>query len=334
MKNDFANESLIKTNWKYEEILDLFATPFLELVYQAKTIHRQFFPEAKIQLSTLLSIKTGSCPENCKYCPQSAHYKTGVEKQDLMDVATIMEYAKKAKEQGVTRFCMGASWRDLPDRELHKITDIVKQVKGLGLETCVTLGMVTKPQAQTLKDAGLDYYNHNIDTSKEFYDNIITTRTYEERINTIHNIRDSGINVCCGGIIGMGESIEDRAKMLLELCNFDPHPESVPINMLMKVAGTPLGKNEDVDIFDFIKTIAIARILMPRSMVRLSAGRVNMSEEAQALCFMAGANSIFYGEEKLLTTPNPSKDSDIILMNKLQIKTYEQQSKDSHAAMA
>ncbi|AZL16075.1 biotin synthase BioB [Rickettsiales endosymbiont of Stachyamoeba lipophora] len=302
--------------WTKQQVLKLFELPFLDVMHKAHQVHREHFPKQDIQISTLFSIKTGSCPEDCKYCPQSAHYNTAVKKESLMDINIILEQAKFAKINGAERFCMGAAWRSLHDRDLPQITEIIKQVKLLGLETCLTLGMLTKKQASILNNAGLDYYNHNLDTSENYYKEIITTRTYADRLETLQNVRDAGIKVCCGGIIGMGEKLEDRADLLVTLANLDPYPESVPINLLVKVKGTPLGNSKDIDIFEFIKTIAAARIIMPKARVRLSAGRNNMSEEAQVLCFMAGANSIFYGA-KLLTTKNPEMEKDLNLLKKL-----------------
>ncbi len=308
----------LKHDWKVEEILKLFALPFNDLVFKAAEVHRANHEANKVQISTLLSIKTGSCPENCKYCPQSAHYNTGLEKESLMEISKILEAAKNAKEAGASRFCMGAAWRNLHDRDVKNICEIVDAVKKTGLETCMTLGMLTDDQSKKLKEAGLDYYNHNIDSSEEFYSEIITTRNFEDRLNTLKNVREAGLNVCSGGIVGMGEKLEDRAKMLIILANLPKHPQSVPINMLVKVKGTPLDKVEDLDQFDFIRTIAVARIMMPQSVVRLSAGRENMNEQTQALCFLAGANSIFYGE-KLLTTSNPEMEKDRELFKKLGI---------------
>ncbi len=303
-----------------EEILKLFALPFNDLMFKAAEIHRQFHNPNAVQISTLLSIKTGSCPENCKYCPQSAHYNTGLEKESLMAIDKILEAANAAKEAGASRFCMGAAWRNLHDRDVEKICHIVDEVKKTGLETCMTLGMLTDSQSKKLKEAGLDYYNHNIDTSPEFYSEIITTRSFEDRLNTLKNVREAGLNVCSGGIVGMGEAREDRAKMLIVLANLPQHPQSVPINMLVRVAGTPLAEEQEqeLDPFEFIRTIAVARIMMPKSVVRLSAGRENMNEQTQALCFLAGANSIFYGE-KLLTTSNPEMERDRNLFKKLGI---------------
>ena len=312
------HNSQIRHDFEVTEILQLFALPFSDLIFKAAEIHRQFHDQNKVQISTLLSIKTGSCPENCKYCPQSAHYNTGLEKESLMALDKILDAAKSAKEAGASRFCMGAAWRNLHDRDVEKICAIVDEVKKTGLETCMTLGMLTDSQSKKLKEAGLDYYNHNIDTSPEFYSEIITTRSFEDRLNTLKNVREAGLNVCSGGIVGMGEERIDRAKMLIVLANLPQHPQSVPINMLVKVAGTPMDKIEELDQFEFIRTIAVARIMMPKSAVRLSAGRENMNEQTQALCFLAGANSIFYGE-KLLTTSNPEMENDKKLFEKLGI---------------
>lgn len=320
-------ETKTRHNWQTTEVQELFAMPFMELLFKAATIHRENFNAAEIQVSTLLSIKTGSCPEDCKYCPQSAHYNTGLAKESLIDVNAVVSAAKNAKESGATRFCMGAAWREVSDRDLPKITQMISQVKELGLETCVTLGMVKQNQLEQLKDSGLDYYNHNIDTSPEYYGNIITTRTFEDRLQTLENIRNAGLKTCCGGIVGLGETSDDRAGMLQTLANLPTHPESVPINLLVKVEGTPLSANDAVDPLDFVRTIAVARIMMPKSFVRLSAGREGMSDELQALCFMAGANSIFYGE-KLLTTANPDKDKDIELLSRLGLKIMSHQQEE------
>jgi len=306
------------TNQQLQRALDLFDLPFNDLLFEAAAVHRQNHCHNKVQISTLLSIKTGSCPENCKYCPQSAHYDTGLEKQSLLAIEQIKQAAIDAKKSGASRFCMGAAWRNLHDRDVENICNIVAEVKSLGLETCMTLGMLTQQQSIALKNAGLDYYNHNIDSSPEFYEQIITTRKFNDRLETLQNVREAGLNVCSGGIVGMGETRQDRAKMLLILANLPKPPESVPINMLVKVAGTPLQNSEDLDHFEFIKTIAVARILMPASKIRLSAGRQQMSEQTQALCFFAGANSIFYGE-KLLTTDNPQALQDQQLFAKLGI---------------
>ncbi|HEJ9638803.1 TPA: biotin synthase BioB [Proteus mirabilis] len=302
--------------WTLKEARALFDMPFLDLVFQAQQVHRQHFDPSQIQVSTLLSIKTGACPEDCKYCAQSARYKTGLEKERLMEVQQVIESAKKAKAAGSTRFCMGAAWRNPHERDMPYLEQMVKEVKALGMETCMTLGKLDDSQASRLAQAGLDFYNHNLDTSPEFYGSIITTRTYQDRLDTLDKVRNAGIKVCSGGILGLGEEVKDRAAMLVQLANLPQPPESVPINMLAKIKGTPLADNEDVDPFDFIRTIAVARIMMPRSYVRLSAGREQMSEQTQAFCFMAGANSIFYGC-KLLTTTNPTEDKDHRLFRKL-----------------
>ncbi|HAU5010510.1 TPA: biotin synthase BioB [Proteus mirabilis] len=302
--------------WTLKEARALFDMPFLDLVFQAQQVHRQHFDPSQIQVSTLLSIKTGACPEDCKYCAQSARYKTGLEKERLMEVQQVIESAKKAKAAGSTRFCMGAAWRNPHERDMPYLEQMVKEVKALGMETCMTLGKLDDSQASRLAQAGLDFYNHNLDTSPEFYGSIITTRTYQDRLDTLDKVRNAGIKVCSGGILGLGEEVKDRAAMLVQLANLPQPPESVPINMLAKIKGTPLADNEDVDPFDFIRTIAVARIMMPRSYVRLSAGREQMSEQTQAFCFMAGANSIFYGC-KLLTTTNPTEDKDHQLFRKL-----------------
>jgi biotin synthase len=321
-------ENTTRHNWQAAEVEQLFAMPFNDLVFKAASIHRRNFDPNEVQVSTLLSIKTGACPEDCKYCPQSAHYDTGLKKEPLIDVSAVVAEAKKAKEAGSSRFCMGAAWRSLNDRDLPKVAEIISAVKDLGLETCVTLGMAKQEQLQQLKDAGLDYYNHNIDTSEEYYKEIITTRTYDDRLQTLENIRNSGLKTCCGGIVGMGEQVEDRAKMLVTLANLPQQPESVPINMLVKVEGTPLDIVGEIDHFDFIRTIAVARIMLPKSYVRLSAGREKMNDQMQALCFLAGANSIFYGE-KLLTTPNPSENEDKELFKRLGINLQSNDTVDS-----
>ncbi|RIZ56736.1 biotin synthase BioB [Vibrio sp. PID23_8] len=312
----------VRHNWTHAEVRDLMEKPFMDLLFEAQLVHRQYQQTNHVQVSTLLSIKTGACPEDCKYCPQSARYATDIEKERLMEVERVLDAAQKAKNAGSTRFCMGAAWKNPKERDMLHLTDMIKGVKGMGLETCMTLGMLTPEQAKQLANAGLDYYNHNLDTSPEFYGNIITTRTYQDRLDTLSHVRDAGMKICSGGIIGMGESANDRAGLLVELANLPVHPESVPINMLVKVKGTPLEEVDDVEPFDFIRLIAIARIMMPQSAVRLSAGRENMNEQMQALCFMAGANSVFYGC-KLLTTPNPSEDKDMMLFNKLGINRQE-----------
>lgn len=313
----------IRHDWTREELGALYARPFADLLFEAQTIHRRHFKANEVQVSTLLSIKTGGCPEDCGYCSQSAYHKSGVKAEKLMDVCAVLAEAKKAKEAGATRFCMGAAWRAPKDRDLDAVCEMVAEVKALGLETCATLGMLSCTQAGKLKQAGLDYYNHNIDTSPEHYKEIITTRTFDDRLNTLSAVREAGIHVCCGGIVGMGESAADRIGMIHSLCTLPQHPESVPINLLMKVDGTKLAEAPPLDVFDFVRTIALARISMPASFVRLSAGREHMSEEAQALCFLAGANSIFYGE-KLLTTRNPDADKDRALFAKLGITAMKQ----------
>lgn len=308
----------LRHDWTVEQVNELFQRPFMDLVFMAQSIHRQHFDPNQVQVSTLLSIKTGACPEDCKYCPQSARYDTGLEKERLLEVEKVLTEAKKAKAAGSTRFCMGAAWKNPKDRDLPYIEEMVKGVKALGLESCMTLGMLNEQQAERLADAGLDYYNHNLDTSPEYYDQIITTRTYQDRLDTLDHVRNSGMKVCSGGIVGLGESANDRSGLLVQLANMPKHPESVPINKLVKVQGTPLENVDDLDEFEFIRTIAVARIMMPQSHVRLSAGREKMNEQTQALCFMAGANSIFYGC-KLLTTPNPEENADMKLFNKLGI---------------
>ena len=305
-------------NWLKEEVMELFSLPFSDLIFRAAQIHRQFHNPNKIQISILANIKSGACPEDCKYCPQSAHYNTELPIEPFMELEKVIAAAKSAKQEGATRFCMGAAWRQLHNRDLERVCQMIAAVKNLGLESCVTLGMVNQEQSAKLKNAGLDYYNHNIDSSPEFYEKIISTRNFSDRLQTLENIREAGINVCCGGIIGMGEEVQDRAGMLLTLANLPQHPQSVPINMLVKVKGTPLENVADLDEFDLIKTIAVARILLPKSVVRLSAGRINLNEQSQALCFFAGANSIFYGE-KLLTTKNPQSQKDLALFAKLGI---------------
>jgi biotin synthase len=314
-----SSETAIRQDWTRNEVLALFNQPFNDLVFQAQVVHRQHFDPNEVQLSTLLSIKTGACPEDCKYCPQSSRYDTGLEKEKLMAVEQVIKEARAAKATGATRFCMGAAWRSPKDKDLPYVAEMVREVKSLGMETCMTLGMLKEGQAQMLADAGLDYYNHNLDTSPEYYGEIITTRTYEDRLDTLGNVRKAGMKVCAGGIVGMGEGEKDRAGLLMQLANLPQQPESVPINMLVKVAGTPLDQEEDLDPFEFIRTIAVARIMMPKSHVRLSAGREEMNDQMQAMAFMAGANSIFYCE-KLLTTPNPKANKDMELLERLGIK--------------
>jgi biotin synthase len=327
-------QSQIRHNWTLTEVNRLFQMPFNDLLFQAQTIHREHFDPNEVQVSTLLSIKTGACPEDCKYCPQSARYDTGLEKERLLEVEKVIETAKQAKAAGSTRFCMGAAWRNPKARDMHYLVSMIEGVKALGLETCMTLGMLDREQALALKQAGLDYYNHNLDTSPEFYGEIITTRTYQDRLDTLHNVREAGMNVCSGGIVGMGEQANDRSGLLMQLANLDHHPESVPINMLVKVQGTPLQDQDDLDPFEFVRTIAVARIMMPKSYVRLSAGREAMNEQMQAMCFMAGANSIFYGC-KLLTTPNPETDTDMQLFKRLGINAEKTRdySDEAHEAV-
>jgi biotin synthase len=303
-----------------KDVLALFELPFSELVHRAQTVHRQHFDPAALQLSTLLSVKTGGCPEDCAYCPQSRRFQTGVEDEPLLALDEVIQHAKAAKAQGATRFCMGAAWRGPKDRDLDKIVPFISEVKKLGLETCVTLGMLKPGQAERLRDAGLDYYNHNLDTSPEFYGEIISTRTYDDRLETLERVRGAGIHVCCGGIVGMGESRRDRAAMISQLSRLEPYPESVPINALTAVEGTPLANQDKIDELEFVRTIAAARIAMPKAWVRLSAGRESMSDAVQALCFLAGANSVFYGE-KLLTTGNPQIKADQNLFSRLGLKT-------------
>jgi biotin synthase len=313
---------LVRNDWTREEIRALFALPFPDLMFEAQRIHRAHFDPGEVQISTLLSIKTGGCPEDCAYCPQSAKYDTGVRAEKLMSVPAVLAEARAAKAGGASRFCMGAAWREPKDRDVENVCAMIEGVKALGLETCATLGMLTRKQAQRLKQSGLDYYNHNLDTSPEFYGEIITTRTYKDRLDTLDAVREAGINVCCGGIVGMGEGEDDRVGMIATLASLPVHPESVPINMLVQVEGTPLMGEKKLDPLEFVRTVAVARIAMPKSVVRLSAGREDMSEETQALCFLAGANSIFYGP-KLLTTPNPGRDRDMALLDKLGLRPME-----------
>jgi len=315
-----SNKFEVRHNWKLEEVKALFDLPFNDLMFEAQTVHRQHFNANEVQVSTLLSIKTGACPEDCKYCSQSARYKTDIDKERLLEIEKVLQAAQKAKEMGSTRFCMGAAWRNPKERDMPYVLDMVKGVKALGLETCMTLGMLSEDQAGQLQTAGLDYYNHNLDTSPEHYNNIITTRTFQDRLDTLSNVRTAGMKVCSGGIVGLGEKALDRSSLLAQLANLSPQPESVPINMLVKVEGTPLSNVDDLESFDFIRCIAVARIMMPKSHVRLSAGRSAMNEQMQSLCFLAGANSIFYGC-KLLTAENPETNQDIELFNKLGINT-------------
>ncbi len=316
MTDDTANA--IRHDWTSGEAEALFALPFTDLIFRAQVLHRRYFDAATVQMSSLLSIKTGGCPEDCAYCPQSAHAETGIKAEKLMAVDAVLAEARRARDAGATRYCMGAAWRSPRDRDLDPVCAMIEGVRAMGMETCVTLGMLTGEQAKRLKGAGLEYYNHNLDTSEGFYSEIITTRTYQDRLDTLREVRDAGIKVCCGGILGMGESTLDRAEMLVTLANLCPHPESVPINMLIRVKGTPLEGAAAPDPLDFVRTIAAAKIMMPASTVRLSAGREEMSDETQALCFLAGAGSIFVGE-KLLTTPNPEQDRDAGLFRRLGI---------------
>ncbi|MGH8744612.1 MAG: biotin synthase BioB [Burkholderiales bacterium] len=302
--------------WRTDEVEALFKLPFNDLIYRAQQVHRQHFDANAVQLSTLLSIKTGGCPEDCAYCPQAARYRTGVAEEDILPVADVVEAARSAKNKGATRFCMGAAWRGPKQKDLDKVIEMIKAVRDLGMETCATLGLLKEGQAQQLREAGLDYYNHNLDTARDFYGEIITTREYEDRLNTLQRVRGAGIHVCCGGIVGMGETRRSRAALIAQLASLDPYPESVPINNLVQVEGTPLYGAEPIDPLEFVRTIACARITMPTAMVRLSAGRSQMPESMQALCFLAGANSIFYGE-KLLTTGNPEMQQDQALLDKL-----------------
>lgn len=319
-ENSLNTDQSLRHDWHAEEVEALYNLPFADLMYRAQTVHRENFDPNSVQVSTLLSIKTGGCAEDCGYCPQSAHHESAVKAEPLMPLDKVLESAAAAKETGASRFCMGAAWRNLKDRDLERVADMVSGVKDMGLETCVTLGMLEEHQAIRLKEAGLDYYNHNLDTSPEFYGDIISTRTYQDRLDTLNYVRNADIHVCSGGIVGLGESQQDRAGLLINLANMPSHPESVPINLLVKVEGTPLANHDDIDQLEFVRTIAVARLMMPKSYVRLSAGRESMSDELQAMCFLAGANSIFYGE-KLLTTNNPDTDHDQQLFNRLGITT-------------
>ena len=309
-----------KNGWTLEELKSKYNLPFNDLLWQAHLLHRKYHDPNKVQISTLMSVKTGGCPEDCKYCSQSIRYDTNLKLEKTLPLEEVIKQAKEAKKSGASRFCMGAAWRNLNNSNIDKIVAMIKGVKDLGLESCVTLGMLTAEQAVTLKNAGLDFYNHNLDTSEEYYNKVVTTRTYQDRLNTIKNVRDANIKVCCGGILGLGEGLEDRIKLIHVLANLEVQPESVPINKLVRVEGTPFSENNDVDDFDFIRIVALSRIAMPYSMVRLSAGRDSMNDQTQALCFFAGANSIFYGEE-LLTTKNASIEHDQILMKNLKIGT-------------
>jgi len=315
--------STIRHDWTSEEVRAIYDLPLMELMHRAQTLHRQHHPEDEVQLCTLMSIKTGGCPEDCGYCPQSAHFKTGVKKEPLFDVGEVLQTAEQAKAMGATRFCMGAAWREVRDGpQFDSVLAMVKGVRNLGMEACVTLGMLKEHQAERLAEAGLTAYNHNLDTSEAHYDKIITTRTYADRLQTLDNVRKAGISVCCGGILGLGETPEDRCEMLRTLANMNPQPESVPVNRLVAVKGTPLEKQRTVDNLEMVRAIALARILMPKAMVRLSAGREDMGKEAQILCLMAGANSIFYGDE-LLTTPNPACDDDKALLEEIGVRPLQ-----------
>jgi len=307
-------------SWSISQIEELLNLPFNDLIYQAQLVHRKYHDANKVQLSTLVSVKTGGCSEDCGYCPQAARYHTEVDDEDMLSLDKVVSAAKEARGQGASRFCMGAAWRGPKQRDIEKITEIISAVKALGLETCATLGMLKPGQAEQLSDAGLDYYNHNLDTAPEFYGEVITTRAYQDRLNTLDSVRSAGMHVCCGGIVGMGESRNARAGLIAQLANLNPYPESVPVNKLVQVKGTPLYGTDELDSFEFIRTIAAARITMPKAMVRLSAGRSEMSEEVQALCFLAGANSIFYGD-KLLTTGNPEAEQDKIMFRKLGLQS-------------
>ncbi|NBS26231.1 MAG: biotin synthase BioB [Gammaproteobacteria bacterium] len=313
---------VIRHDWTFEEVRSLYDLPFNDLVFQAQSVHRQHFDPNAVQVSTLLSIKTGACPEDCKYCSQSGHYNTELEKEKLMAVEKVLDEARRAKENGASRFCMGAAWKHPSAKDFPHVLEMVKGVRAMGMETCMTLGALSVEQTEALAEAGLDYYNHNIDTSRDYYKTIISTRSFEDRLDTLAHVRDAGIKVCCGGIVGMGEGMNDRIEFLKELANLPKHPESVPINNLVKIKGTPLEDVDDLDEFEFIRMIAVARILMPESHVRLSAGREEMNDQMQALCFLAGANSIFYGE-KLLTTPNPEEHDDMRLFQRLGIHPEE-----------
>ena len=319
-----AAPNAVRHDWHRGEIEALFTLPFNDLLFRAASVHRQHFDPNAVQVSTLLSIKTGACPEDCKYCSQSGHYNTELEKEKLLEVERVLEEARAAKEKGASRFCMGAAWRSPRAKDMPYVLDMVRQVRSLGMETCMTLGALSDEQAGALAEAGLDYYNHNLDTSPEYYGEIITTRSYQERLDTLGRVRDAGMKVCSGGIIGMGETAADRTGLLQQLANMPQHPDSVPINNLVKVKGTPLDNVDDLDPFEFVRTIAVARIMMPASYVRLSAGREAMNEQVQALCFFAGANSIFYGE-KLLTTPLPEESADLALLARLGLRPERRQ---------
>jgi biotin synthase len=335
MESRMSEPAATRHDWTRQEVEALYARPFNDLLFESQSIHRRHFDPNRVQISTLLSVKTGACPEDCAYCPQSVHHNTGLERERLLPVEEVVEAAKAAREQGATRFCMGAAWRNPTDRNLERVIEMIQAVRDLGMETCVTLGMLREEQAKRLAEAGLDYYNHNLDSSPEYYEQVISTRSYADRQQTLKNVRDAGVNVCCGGIVGMGESQNDRAGLLVELANQEVHPGSVPINMLVQVPGTPLYGVERLDPLEFVRTIAIARIMMPQSYVRLSAGRNEMSDETQAMCFFAGANSIFYGEQ-LLTTENPETEHDQQLFARLgiQAETVERERADGPSCPA
>jgi biotin synthase len=316
--------------WSIEAIQALLDMPFMDLIYQAQKVHRQHWPMGDIELATLLSVKTGGCPENCGYCPQAAEFETGVKAEKLMSVDEVTQAAQAAKNAGATRFCMGAAWRAPKDRDIEKVAELISAVKGLGLQTCATLGMLETHQAHALKDAGLDFYNHNLDTAPEYYTDVVSTRTYQDRLDTLAHVRAAGISVCCGGIIGMGETPVHRAGLIAQLANLNPYPESVPINSLVRVPGTPLADSEPVDPIDFVRVIAVCRITMPKARVRLSAGRQQLGDAVQALCFMAGANSIFYGD-KLLVTGNPDVEADVQLLHKLGLQSHRVNSTEAHS---
>jgi len=320
LRRSVATTNSMPKRWSVERVEALLGLPLMDLLWQAQQVHRQHFDANEVQRSTLLSIKTGGCPEDCSYCPQSSHYDAGVEAGKLMEVEPVVAAARAALQAGATRFCMGAAWREPKDRDIEKVSALVREVKALGLETCCTLGMLTESQAWSLKDAGLDYYNHNLDTAPEAYERFIGTRTYQDRLDTLARVRSAGMSVCCGGIVGMGESRAERAGLIAQLANLDPQPESVPINELVQVEGTPLHGSDALDPFEFIRMIAVARITMPTARVRLSAGRSQMSESVQALCFLAGANSVFYGD-KLLTTGNPDVQRDLEMFDKLGLRS-------------
>lgn len=328
-----SSESHVRHNWKRAEVNALFSMPINDLLFKAQSIHRENFNPNQVQVSTLLSIKTGACPEDCKYCSQSARYDSGLEKERLLEVEKVLSAAERAKNTGSTRFCMGAAWRNPKQRDMPYLEKMIRGVKDLGLETCMTLGMLDDDKAQQLQEAGLDYYNHNLDTSPEYYGEIITTRSYQQRLDTLQAVRDAGMKVCSGGILGLGEQEKDRVSLLMQLANLPQQPESVPINMLVKIEGTPLADAEDIDSLDFVRTIAVARLMMPKSYVRLSAGRTEMSDEMQAMCFFAGANSIFYGE-KLLTTENPEASKDMQLFARLGIEPEKLPSDSDEAQIA